>query len=89
MVLLVARHVVGTRHAPGRIDLPGAWIDKLSPLLWMVSPYSRSCLLFSLLVYSEGGRISFVLQWELQILSLMFRCVTCGFAAPGVLTGSG
>jgi hypothetical protein len=25
----------------------------------------------------------------LQMLSLMFRCVTCGFATPGVLTGLG
>ena len=54
-----------------------------------VSPYSRSCLLFSLLVYCAGGRMSLVLHRRLHMVSPMFRCVTSGFAAPGVLTGSG
>jgi hypothetical protein len=61
-----------------------------SALAWrMVSPYSRSCLLFSLLLYCAGGRMASVLQRRLHIVSPMFRCVTCEFAAPGVLTGSG
>jgi hypothetical protein len=35
-----------------------------------------SCFRFSLLVYSDGGRISLVLHCRLQMLSWMFRCVT-------------
>jgi len=33
VVLLVAGQVVGTRHAPGRIDLPCGWVDEFRPCL--------------------------------------------------------
>ncbi len=90
VVFLVAGHVVGMRHAEGGIDLPCPWVDDLRPRLMDGVPRIPEAASSSACpVYSAGGRISFVLQRGLQMLSWMFRWVTCGFAAPGVLTGSG
>ena len=42
VVLLVAGHVVGMRQAPGGIDPPGAWVDKL-----------RSCLVHPVPIFPK------------------------------------
>src|SRR5690349_13258829 len=33
MILFVAGHVIGMRHATGPVDSPGVWIDQFSPCL--------------------------------------------------------
>jgi len=60
-----------------------SFVDELHPVAQHAVHEAR------LLVYSDGSRISLVLHSRLQMLSWTFRCVTCGFTAPGVLTGSG
>jgi len=72
VVLLVAGHVVETRRAPGRIDLPRAWVDKLRPCLVHGVPVLAELLPLQPACVFRRGRLSFVLRWRLQF-SWMFR----------------
>jgi hypothetical protein len=89
VILLVAGHVVGMCHAPGGVHFSRAWVDKLrSRLVHGVPGFPKLLPLQPVRVFGWGPD-EFRAPQGLQMLSLMFRCATCGFAAPGVLTGSG
>src|ERR1700682_4775913 len=72
----------------GRVPLP-LLVAIAGRLLGSVSSSSASWVFFSALVYELFGRIDFVDQPCLQMLSPMLSAVMSGLVAPGTICGFG